>query len=185
MGRHEPPTNRSLYLSVAASTIRFAIILALVVGGVVVINQAFEGPAGAPRGTIGGDGSPSETTSPTTSPTEEESPREQASPTVAGTIVVVVNAAGVDGLAGDTTTALVDEFAYEALEPETAPSLSATTTIYYVKNRDEIEAEFLANSRFFRDVSDTIRVAKFSGDQDVGDAQLVITIGQDYAQSLG
>ena len=38
---HQPPTNRSFYLSLAASTLRFAIIVALVIGGIVVIDQAF------------------------------------------------------------------------------------------------------------------------------------------------
>jgi hypothetical protein len=32
-GRHEPPSKRSFYLSVATSTLRFAIVVALVVGG--------------------------------------------------------------------------------------------------------------------------------------------------------
>ena len=41
MGSHQPPTNRSFYLSLAASTLRFAIIVALVIGGIVVIDQAF------------------------------------------------------------------------------------------------------------------------------------------------
>ena len=54
MGRHQPPTNRSFYLSLAASTIRFAIIVALVVGGVVVINQAFQAPASSGSGGGGG-----------------------------------------------------------------------------------------------------------------------------------
>ena len=49
---HQPPTNRSFYLSLAASTLRFAIIVALVIGGIVVIDQAFpalgDGPSSLP-----------------------------------------------------------------------------------------------------------------------------------------
>lgn len=185
MGRHQPPSNRSFYLSVAASTLRFVIIVALVVGGVVVINQAFPDiSSGGETGNIPDTGTPGVTGSESPSPSESESeaPGQTPSPTIAGTIIVVVNAAGVDGLAGDTTTQLVEEFDYEALEPGTAPSLSSTTTIYYVRNRDEVEAEALANSDFFRRIRDTIRVAKLPAGEEVDEtAQLAIYIGTDYA----
>ena len=72
---HQPPTNRSFYLSLAASTLRFAIIVALVIGGIVVIDQAFPalgdgggGGGGATTpltgGTLGGTGG-TDTTGPT------------------------------------------------------------------------------------------------------------------------
>jgi len=186
MGRHEPPTNRSLYLSVAASTLRFAIIVALVVGGVVVINQAFPDTSSSGTGTLPDGGAPEVTESPSpTTPVETEEPRNTPSPTVAGTIIVVMNASGVEGLAGDTTELLVDGFGYEGLDPGTAPSLSDTTTIYYRTRRDKVEADFLENDRFFRKISDTIRVARLPAGEDIPEeAQLAIYIGTDYASSL-
>ena len=183
MGRHEPPTNRSFYLSVAASTLRFAIIVALVVGGVVVINQAFPGSSDAGEsGTLPDGGGIDVSASPSPSASPSASPSDVApSPTVEGTVIVVVNAAGVDGLAGDTTTALVEDYAYEALEPGTAPSLLANTTIYYAKRKDKIEAEFLAND-FFKRIEETVRVAPLPDDQDLDPTvQLAIYIGTDYA----
>jgi hypothetical protein len=183
MGRHEPPTNRSFYLSVAASTLRFAIIVALVVSGVVVINRAFPDTSSGETGTLPDGGAPEVTESPTESPTQ--SPTEQQptqSPTIAGTVIVVINAAGVEGLAGDTTTELVERYQYEALEPGTAPSLSDTTTIYYRAKKDRIEAEFLAND-FFGRIEDTVRVARLPRGETVDEtAQLAIYIGTDYAQ---
>ncbi|HSJ51866.1 MAG TPA: LytR C-terminal domain-containing protein [Actinomycetota bacterium] len=169
----------------AASTIRFAIIVALVVGGVFIINQAFgTSPGSGGTGVLPDDGGPTVTTSPSASPTETAPPTDQPSPTVAGTIIQVLNAAGVDGLAGDTTSRLVDLFDYEALEPATAPAISSTTTIYFVSRGDRIEAEFLANSRAFRRISTTIRVARLPSDQEVEEGvQLVINLGQDYAQA--
>jgi len=170
----------------AASTIRFAIIVALVVGGVVVINRAFgTGSGNDGTGALPDDGGPSVTESPSQSPTETETPTDQPSPTVAGTVILVLNAAGVDGLAADTTGRLVDKFDYEAVEPGTAAALSSTTTIYFVNRRDRIEAEFLANSRVFRRIGDTIRVARLATDQEVEEGvQLVVNVGQDYAQAV-
>lgn len=184
MGRHEPPTNRSFLFSMATSTIRFALIVALVVGGVVVINQAFlTSPGAGGTGALPDDG-PTVTTTPSPSPTETEPPQNQPSPSVAGTVVQVLNAAGVDGLAGDTTTLLVEEFEYQAIDPGNAPAVSSTTTVFYASRRDRIEAEFLTNSRFFRRIGDTIRSARLPADQEVEEGvQLVVNIGQDYAQA--
>jgi hypothetical protein len=182
MGRHEPPTNRSFYLSVAASTLRFAIIVALVVSGVVVINRAFPDTTSGGTGTLPDGGDTEVTESPSESPTESPTEQPTQSPTIAGTVIVVMNAAGVEGLAGDTTTELVERYDYEALEPGTAPALSVTTTIYYRAKKDRVEAEFLAND-FFSRIEDTVRIAKLPAGQTVDEtAQLAIFIGTDYAQ---
>jgi hypothetical protein len=186
MGRHEPPTNRSFYLSMAASTLRFAIVVALVLGGVLVINQAFPevSGGGGGGGAVPDPGGPIVTDSP--EPSESESPDPPAntpSPTVAGTTIAVFNAAGVSGLAADTSAALVDEFGYEEVqEAADAPASSAVTRIFYRTNRDQIEAEALANSDFFRRISDSIVVAALEEGADVPrGAQLAIFLGTDYA----
>lgn len=189
MGAHEPPTNRSLYLSVAASTIRFAIIVALVIGGVVVIDQAFpETPTAAEAGgagsvPIGGGGiDVTESPQPATGATgvtggEQPIP----TPTIVGTRIAVFNGAGVSGLAGDTQTALVDEYGYVAAQdPADAPAPVPVTTIYYRSNKDQVEAEFLAGD-FFKKLDD-VQIQKLEGNVDVGrDVQLAIYLGNDYA----
>lgn len=183
MGAHEPPTNRSFYLSVAASTLRFAIIVALVVGGIVVINQAF--PASQGGGTAPIDDGPAVTTTPTPTISPTEPPEESTpSPVVVGVRIAVFNGAGVTGLAGDVTGRLTEEYGYVAIEPADAPSPVAVTTIYYRRNRDRIEAEFLAND-FFRRL-DEVRVTKLEAGADIDpDVQLAIYLGNDYAALRG
>jgi len=179
MGAHEPPTNRSFYLSLAASTLRFAIIVALVVGGIVLINQAFpeagEGGSGPPIG-----GTTTATTPPVT-PTEtpDGATGGTRTPQIVGVRIAVFNGTERTGLAGETTTTLVDEYGYVAVEPADAPSPVAVTTIYYRRNRDRIEAEFLAGD-FFKRLD--VRVAKLDPDADVDpEVQLAIYLGNDYA----
>lgn len=177
----------------AASTIRFAIIVALVIGGVVVIDQAF--PA-APSAADAGDGGTTppidgggidvtETPAPPTGPTGATGGQAAPSPTVVGTRIAVFNGAGVSGLAGDTQTALVDEYGYVAAQdPADAPAPVPVTTIYYRANKDQIEAEFLAND-FFKKLDD-VQIQKLEGNEDVSrDVQLAIYLGNDYAALQG
>jgi len=180
MGRHEPPTSRSYFLSVAASTLRFAIIVALAVGGVLLINQAFPEAQGGGTGAVP-DGGPVISESPSPSPSETTEPDPVPSPTVAGTRIAVFNGAGVSGLAGDTLTALIDQYGYEEAQPvDDAPATVDVTTIYYRSADDKVEAEFLAND-FFGDLDD-VRVAKLQASSDVDrSVQVAIYLGNDYA----
>ena len=185
MGTHEPPTDRSFYLSVAASTLRFAIIVALVIGGVVVIDQAFPAAPSAEGGvTVPIDDGPievSESPSPEP-PTGATGEQPQPSPTVVGVRVAVFNGTGATGLAGETQTKLTDEYGYVAAQdPADAPAPVAVTTIYYRANKDEVEAEYLADN-FFKKLDD-VKIQKLEpGTEDVGrDVQLAIYLGNDYA----
>lgn len=181
MGRHEPPTNRSYYLSVAASTLRFAIIVALAVGGVLLINQAF--PDSSTGGTVTApDGGTVDDESPEPSPTDGQEEQPVPSPTIVGTRIAVFNGTGVSGLAGDTQTALLEQYDYvEGQLPDDAPAPVAVTTIFYRANKDEIEAEYLAND-FFRRLDD-VRVVKLEPNADVDrSVQLAIFLGSDYAE---
>jgi hypothetical protein len=191
LGAHQPPTNRSFYLSVAASTIRFAIIVALVIGGVVIIDQAFpETPSAdsADGGTVpitGGGIDVTETPAPETGPTGATGQRPAPSPTVVGTRIAVFNGAGVSGLAADTQTKLVDEYGYVAAQdPDDAPAPVAVTTVYYRANKDEIEAEFLAND-FFKKLDVTIAKLEPGTENVARDVQLAIYLGNDYAALKG
>lgn len=188
MGAHEPPTQRSFYFSLAASTIRFAIILALVVGGVVVIDQAFQAPASSGGGDGGnvpgltGSGPTTTTTPAPTAPTGATGNNQpEPSPQVEGVRIAVFNGAGVTGLAADTMQTLKDDYGYvEAQPPADAPSSYAVTTIYYRGADNKIEAEFLAED-FFAPLDVDIKRLE-PGTADINqDVQLAIFLGSDYA----
>jgi hypothetical protein len=175
----------------AASSIRFAIIVALVIGGVVIIDQAFPAAPSADSGdggTVpidGGGIDVTESPEPPTGATGETGGQTPPTPTVVGTRIAVFNGTGVSGLAGDTQTALVDEYGYVAAQdPADAPAPVPVTTIYYRANKDQIEAEFLAND-FFKKLDD-VQIQKLEGNEDVGrDVQLAIYLGNDYAALKG
>ena len=90
-GRHEPPSGRSFYFSLATSTLRFALIVALIVGGVVLIDQAF------PKGGVAAP-APGVSSSPSTSPstTPSSSPSGTPSPQIVGVRIGVFAVAGAD-----------------------------------------------------------------------------------------
>jgi hypothetical protein len=175
----------------AASTLRFAIIVALVIGGIVVIDQAFStsssggsgggdgGGATVPLtgGTIGGTG-----TEPT-GPTGEtaDGTRPEPSPTVVGVRIAVFNGAGVSGLAGDTQARL-EELGYIATQdPADAPTSYPVTTIYYNAPKDRVEADYLANSFFKKlDGVEVVRLEPDTADIDPS-TQVAIFLGNDYA----
>jgi hypothetical protein len=188
---HQPPTNRSFYLSLGASTLRFAIIVALVIGGIVVIDQAFSasssgdggGDGGAATvpptgGTLGGTGTGA--TGPT-GETATDGTRPEPSPTVVGVRIAVFNGAGVSGLAGDTQARL-EELGYIATQdPADAPTPYPVTTIYYNAPKDRVEADYLANSFFKKlDGVEVVRLEPDTADIDPS-TQVAIFLGNDYA----
>lgn len=188
---HQPPTNRSFYLSLAASTLRFAIIVALVIGGIVVIDQAFSasssgdgggdgGGATVPPtgGTLGGTGTSA--TGPT-GETATDGTRPEPSPTVVGVRIAVFNGAGVSGLAGDTQARL-EELGYIATQdPADAPTPYPVTTIYYNAPKDRVEADYLATSFFKKlDGVEVVRLEPDTADIDPS-TQVAIFLGNDYA----
>jgi hypothetical protein len=186
MGEHEPPTDRSFYLSLGASTLRFIIIIALVVGGILVIDQAF--PAadtgdGATAPLDGGvvTGPTGETETEATGPTAETGQEATPSPQVVGVRIAVFNGAGASGLASNTQLLLEDEGYIAVQDPADAPSPYPVTTIYYRAPKDEVEAEYLANS-FFEELDDVEIVRLEPGTANVDrSAQLAIFLGDDYA----
>lgn len=176
-GRHEPPTNRSFYLSVATSTLRFAIIVALVVGGIVLLNQAFpEGGTSALPNPSGGASTP--TPSPTSKPTKK--PKPTTSPQVVGVKIGVFNGAGVTGLAGDTALMLERKFGYDAVQVTDAPASVAQTTLYYRSPSDKAEAQELARLAF---KGLEIKIARLDATATNVDrpVQVAVYLGNDYA----
>ena len=186
MGEHEPPTNRSFYLSLGASALRFIIIIALVVGGIVVIDQAFpaadtgDGATAPLDGGVDVTGPTGETADPT-GPTAETGREPAPSPKVIGVRIAVFNGAGASGLAADTQTLLEEEGYIAVQDPADAPSPYPVTTIYYRAPKDEIEAEHLANS-FFGDLDGVEVVRLEPGTANIDrTAQLAVFLGDDYA----
>lgn len=168
----------------AASTIRFVLIAALVVGGVVVINQAFpEGGSNGGSGQVPDGGGVPVATGPTTptGPTGETAPTPDgniASPTITGTTIAVFNTTDVTGLAGDLNDQLVEDGYTEGQTPGDAP-FSQDTRIFYRSAKDQIEAERIANTYFKK--LDVIP-AKLPAGEDVDrGVQVAIFLGNDYA----
>jgi hypothetical protein len=178
-GKHEPPTNRSFYLSVGTSALRFAIIVALVLGGVLLINQAFPVFGGSAVAPIP-NGGPGVSPSPSTSPSPSKPPKATPSPQVVGVRIAVLNGTSVTGLAGDALTEITKKYGMVAAQdPSDAPSDVVQTTIYYRSPSDEVEAQFLADD-FFKDLDVTI--ARLEPGTDVSkDVQVAIYLGNDYA----
>jgi hypothetical protein len=185
MGTHEPPTNRSFYLSLAASTIRFVIVVALVIGGIVVIDQAFRPVASSGDGATPplDDGGPTVSESPSPEPTGPVGPTDTAPATpTEGTRIAVFNGAGVTGLAATTQEKLENKYGYVAAQdPADAPTQLPTTTIYYRAPRNQDEAEAL-RSTFFKRL-DSVEVVQLEpGIADIDrSVELAIFLGIDYS----
>jgi hypothetical protein len=177
-GRHEPPSERSFYFSLATSTLRFALIVALVVGGVVLIDQAFpQGGTAAPPPS-GARSSPSPSASPSASPKEKPSPQ------VVGVRIGVFNGAGITGLAADTAAQLEKDYGYVPAQVADAPSPVAVTTVYYRVAGDRIEAESLAQN-FFPDLEAKISRLPETATNVEKKVQVAIYLGTDYASAQG
>jgi hypothetical protein len=166
---------------VTTSTIRFAIIVALIVGGVAVINSAFPDTSSS-AGSIP-DGGPVPTVTTTPSPSASKTPKPSASPTVVGVKVAVFNGTSVSGLAGDVADDLQKEYGMVPVQVDNAPSPVAETTIYYRTPKDQVEAEFIATD-YFKDLDP--QVVRLESGTDVDrDVQVAIYLGNDYAQQVG
>jgi hypothetical protein len=174
-GKHEPPTKRSFYFSVATSTVRFAIIVALVVGGVVLIGKAFPDASGGLANN--GITSPTPSQSPTTKPTKP--PKTSPSPQVQGVRIAVYNGSSVTGLASDTATKLQDTYGYVPNPIANAPSPVSQTTLYYRNAQDQVEAQYIADN-FFKGLA--VKMAPLDASSNVPKSvQVAIYLGTDYA----
>ena len=138
-GKHEPPSNRSFYISLATSTLRALILVAAVVLGVFVLAKAFPENAssitGTPRST------PRGATEPTQRPTQRPPQAPPASPTFEAR-VWVLNGTDRTGFAAEMTQRLEEEGYRSSKEPANAPE-TQRTVIYY---RDA----FAADARYIR-----------------------------------
>jgi LytR cell envelope-related transcriptional attenuator len=173
---------------VTTSTIRFVLIAALVVGGIVLINQAF--PEGASAGggvvppanggaTTGATGQTGTTggTAATAGTGATGATANLPTPT-RDKAIAVFNTTNVPGLAQDLSDQLTAEGYVEGQAPGNA-ELSPNSRIYFRGPKDEADAEYIANTYFKK--YDVVP-AKLEPGSDVDrDVQIAIYIGNDYA----
>lgn len=131
-------------------TLRFAIILALVVGGVLLIDRAFpEGRTESlPRPS---DSSPAPTETETPRPTKTEQPDEEETPPAGPkrVVVAVYNGTFVDFFAGNTAEEIEKRNRYQVVDVGDVDDKPVeTTTLYYRDADDRAAAETLATELF-------------------------------------
>ena len=167
------------------STIRFVLIAALVVGGIVLINQAFpEGaaagggaapaPDGGGVGTTGASGPTA--TGPTAAPTGATA--DIPGPTIDGVVIAVYNTTTVSGLAQELQDELVAE-GYEALGDAGNAPASQDSRIFYRGKKNLADAEYIANTYFKK--YDVVPAPLEPGSDVDREVQVAIYIGNDYA----
>ena len=183
-GKHEPPSKRSFWFSLTASTLKVVIIIGAVVAGVLVLARSFEN-AVAP-------------TTPTTSSTPSVAPSPQAGggggggePTTddqAGVNIGIYNGTDTEGLAKDVEKTLRSQSGYSVVELGNATETVDATTIYYVKSKDREAAEALASVEEFSSADvlrlpkDTTVIPEGGSEEPVRkDVQVAIFIGDDFA----
>ena len=165
------------------STLRFAIIVALVVGGVLVIDRAFpEGEAGTLPRPSQSDEVPESPTPPATQTEQSDGGQTEAPATKV--VVGVYNGTFEDGLAGTVADQLSKRGDYRV--PNSAvgntPFRPQGETTIYVRDQEAEAAADVLIADFFADkgLSD-VAIRDMPGDLDVpGGVDLVIYLGTDY-----
>jgi hypothetical protein len=160
-----------------------------VVGGIVIINQAFPegasaGGGGVPPAADGGGTGTTGTTGvtatggsgPTGGTTGE--PADVPTPQVEGVFIAVFNTTGVSGLATEVNDQLEAEGYVAAQDPADAPS-SQTTNIFFRGPNDQADAEHIANTIFKK--IDVVPTKLQPGNDLDREVQVAIYIGNDYA----
>jgi cytoskeletal protein RodZ len=168
-------------------TARIVVIVALVVAGAVVLANGFpdngEAATSAPSSSVSPTSSPSASSSPTEQPTETPSP--QAPKDVS---FMALNGTETTG-AGAAAQELMTQDGYVAVpeSPDDAPSKGVeTTTVYYRGGQDaeqnKSDATSIADAYF--QGADIKKLDTSLQDVVPDTANIVVVIGQDYADSL-
>jgi hypothetical protein len=170
-GRHEPPTKRSFYFSMATSTLRAIILVAALVVGVVLIKNAF--PTNASQFT---SSSPAAASHSNSSSSGQPSPRAGVSPTpqIHGVVVQVLNGTSTFGLANSTSQTLRSA-GFDLKTPGNA-ALTNSTFIYY--RPTAVTAANYLKDHYFQ----TAQV-KPAPDSVPADVMVEVILGADYASS--
>jgi hypothetical protein len=170
---------------VGTSTVRFAIIIALVVGGVLVLDQAFPesatDTAAQPSPTASSSASPSESPSPTGQAGGGDGQTEEPATKV---VVGVYNGTFEDGLAGSVAEQLKKSDGYRVPDSavgNTPARPQSTTTIYYRTGDDKASADALVEDFFAKKGLSEVATKLMQPDLDVpASLDLAIWLGTDY-----
>ena len=166
---------------------RIVIIVALVVVGVAVLANGFDGGGGA----VGATPSASETPSPTetTTPTETATPTATPEPQTTAVLFMALNGTSVTGLAAEVQDALVADGYIAAKEAANAPTSGVQVTTVYFRGGDgaaqnESDATYVAET-YFPDIDARVKELSDQFNEIVPNtATLAIVVGQDFADAL-
>ena len=177
-GTHEPPSKRSFYLSMGSSTLKAAVVVGLVVGGIVVIANAFPN---AGSGSVPNGPSPSVSPSKTPHVRRTKTPAPPPTASLQGVPIEVFNTTTTPLLAAKTAHKLVNKYGVVSVHELQASTPLDVTTIYYRTPKDQTNAQFLADD-FFTGAT----VSKLPSNNSEVDKQATIAIyvGNDYASTV-
>jgi hypothetical protein len=167
-------------------TARIIIILALVVGGIAVLANAF-GPGTAVITAVAAGGSPATSPTGTVSPSSpaSHSPKPLPSPDTTGVLVSVFNGISAPGCAGKVYNMLIAD-GYQGADPasDATHKPNAKTMVYFrldPQHQNQSDAAYISKNYF-----SNAKVAKlpttFPGAVS-NQAQVVVLIGNDYASN--
>ena len=166
----------------STSPIRFVIIAALAVAGILVIGNAFQGgsaPAAAPAASAT---SPTKSPKPEKTKTKAPKPTDTATPgTVDGVRIQVFNATSTAGLAAQVESKLTKNNAIAAGTAGNVDANQATSTVYYRDAKaDKTNAEYVA--RRYLGGADVKPISDLPGVSEPvpKDVQVAIVVGEDY-----
>ncbi len=147
--RREPeqrePIRRDRSLMVN-SPLRWAVLVAFVLGGILVLSKGFGGTPSAANPGGGPAASNTPPSSPTPSHTPTQRPSSQRTPSLTGITVAIYNGAGQAGLASDQRQQL-DAAGWDVISIGNAPTSVTTTTIYYLSDA-KTQAEYLKSTAY-------------------------------------
>ena len=162
---------------------RLVIVLALVVGGILVLTQGFgEQTAAAPTA------SPEPSRSPSRSPSPPPPEDGEIVGQKDGVLVQVLNGTFTPGLAGDFQIALEEEGYLRGGEPTDAPEKPIVDTVVYFQPDDdaeENEADAKLLAKDYLNDAPVERLPRAFQDDAVTDpaANVIVVLGEDMAQA--
>jgi hypothetical protein len=170
----------------SSNPVRILIVILLAVVGGLVIANGFDGDT-----TVASEAQGDESPSPSPSPEEKKDKgagggngTEVQEGQVDGVRIVVYNGTDTTGLAAEVEGRLTDEGAVQAVEAAdvTDQALVETTTVYYDKPEDQVNAEFIADLDFMpraAEVAPLDDLPPVSIDP-TRDVQVAVVVGTDY-----
>ena len=182
-GRHEPPSKRSFWFSLTTSVMKWLVVVAAVVVGVFFLARAFDS-------TVSSTVAPVAVSPAAVASSGAEKPPKQSEPTsdFSGTLVALCNGTTTRGLATKAVKPL-EAAGYTIDELCNTTQDVATTTVYWVKSKDQAAAEAVAQDEF--PDADVLEYPKGTAVVDAASGatapptkgiQVVVFLGADYSK---